>query len=331
MDLAEARNKAQEASELIPDIPMAYSTSALSLPGVGIGVSPDNKEYRLVFQLASANDSDLVTWLCKKIGVRDQTNKHIEITGEAFSLPGNEADLENCRRRPLTIGTYISPLNIPGGTLGCFVRKITHPQDLFILSCTHVLTSSNETLPGDLIVQPGGSDSNVDEIARLDNFISLSDNINTPLDAAIAKITCQQTLENITRNLHHPIALKGDYAEDEIQSLINRKVIKIGSKTDTTFGWITSCEIKNSIRYRTHGGIFRTYRNLITIDSKDPSGHNERNTNNSFSAPGDSGSLIYCEDGYAVGLLIGGTTAGLTYALPIEPILNRLGIKLILS
>jgi hypothetical protein len=325
MNLVEATQKSLEAAQLISDTANTYNMKAPSLPGVGIGLSPDSvKGYQLVFQLASERERDLVKELYPKLDLQEQP--HIEITGEAFSLPSSagRSNGNPHRCRPLKVGAYISPLHFPdgGGTLGCFVRKITNPQELFILSCTHVLASHNQSAVGDSIVQPGGSSLAQDGVATLDNFIPLSSTNNngvTPLDAAIAKILCQDTL-NITCNFHNPIKLIGDYAENELQELLNRKVYKIGSQTGRTYGSITLFNVSREITYEK---MKCNYQNLISIESEDP--------NNLFSTYGDSGSLICDEDGYAVGLLIGGTRSGITYALPIEPILNRLGIQLILD
>lgn len=329
MDLEKAIQKSKEAAQLISHIPKSFSTKASSLLGVGIGISPgSSKEYQLVFQLNSEAERDLVKDFYPELGIQEQP--YIEITGKAFSFSfssnANERDINRCR--PLQIGAHISPLNnaIADGTIGCFVRKKNDLNALFLLSCGHVLAPQNRDCSSNSIVQPGGSNSLDDIVAVLDNS---PDNIDDALDAAIAKIVCEQTLTRI-RNFHEPVSLLGDYAEKELPPLLKRKVFKIGSNTGMTSGWITSLNLNRNLWYGDRM-MFCRHQNLISIDSEDPNNSNDSSSANLFSSPGDSGSLVYDEDGYAVGLLIGGTESGLTYALPIEPILNRLGIELILS
>lgn len=328
MDLEKAIQKRKEAAQLIPLIATPFGTGSVSSPAVGIGLSPsdEKKEYRLVFQLTSDADRQIVQDICYKIDIQELPR--IEIIGQAFSLPSVPKS-NISRYRPLRLGAHISPLSfIAGGTLGCFVRKITDPTNLFILSCTHVIAPLDECCIGDRIIQPGGTNSQDDIVAELDNFIPLSpDDADTALDAAIAKIVCKETLgiTSINNNFHESVRLQGNRRADDISllDLLNKNVFKIGSTTNITSGRITTVAVNQSIWYRDNS-MQCHYRNLMTIES------NERNSS-PFSRAGDSGSLIYDEDGYAVGLLIGGTRSGLTFALPIEPILNRLGIELILS
>jgi hypothetical protein len=326
MDLEKAIRKSKEAAQIISHISTSFSTEAVSLPAVGIGLCPDgNKEYRLVFQLASDADRKIVNDLYNKLDI--QETPHIEVIGQAFSLPSVPNPINVSRCRPLRLGAHISPLNFTaGGTLGCFVRKKTDPTNLFILSCTHVIAPLDECCLGNKIIQPGGTSSIDDIVAELDDFIPLSpDNTDTALDAAIAKIVCEETLRINIDNFRESARLKGNHKADELSlfNLLGRNVLKTGSTTGVTYGNIKAI-VPQSIWYRDNT-IKCHYQNLISINS------NESNSTVPFSRHGDSGSLIYDEDGYAVGLLIGGTTSGTTYALPIEPILNRLGIELILS
>ncbi len=330
MYLAEAIEKSKEAAQLLSYIPTSFRKKLATLPGVGIRLNPD-KEYQLVFQLDTEIDLPLVEELYQKLDIKELP--HFEITGRAFSLPSNvetrNTSFNHCR--PLQMGAYISPLNFSGGTLGCFVEKIADPDKLFILSCAHVIAPLEESCFGDLIVQPGESSVADDGVALLDDFAWLSqadNNVASLLDAAIAKVFCQDTL-NIESGFHNSIKLKGSYSEQYLPELLNKKVFKIGSTTGLTSGWITRSGMNRSISYGEN--IVRGYSNLISIDNKNPNNTDGNSPTTSFSAPGDSGSLIYDETGYAVGLLIGGTASGLTYALPIEPIFERLEIQLVLN
>jgi hypothetical protein len=337
MNLVEAIRKSSEAAEIISNLPTSFSAKEPFSPGVGVGLSPDgSQEYRIVFHLVSESDRERTIEIYKKLELQEPPV--IKITGKAFSLP-SLSTINNQRNRPLQVGDHISPLNLPGGTLGCFVQKLNDPR-MFLLSCTHVLTSLNGDTAGTPILQPGSSTSLNDQIARLDQFIPLtpisSGNFVNSLDAAIAEIICQQTIDNIA-NIHTSIMLRGEHSEETIEELIvnRRRVLKIGSASGQTFGWIKETNLKVEIWYEDSQQsqyITCGYQNLLSIDSSDPDDNAMAlNQNPPFGVPGDSGSLIYDESGYAVGLLIGGTKSGITYALPIAPILDRLGVQLILN
>jgi hypothetical protein len=331
MDLEKAIQKSNEAAQLISNIPKPFSKKEESyLIGVGVGLRQGSKEdYQLVFQLNSEAERSLVQNFYSKLDTHELPR--IEITGRAFSLPSGATTEEIVRCRPLQVGATISVLNTDAsGTLGCFVRKRNNVNvsELFFLSCAHVIAPPNNVDSiKPFIVQPGGCSEN-DIVARLDDFVMLSDTMNNALDAAIAKVVCEETRG--INNLHESIKLTGDYAENEIPRLLNTRVFKIGGNTQLTSGWITETNLQRTIFYDDRG-LQCFYQNLISIDSNDPHHPAVSSSRERFGRPGDSGSLIYDEDGYAIGLLIGGTESGIVYALPIEPILARLDIELILS
>jgi hypothetical protein len=325
MNIDEATRKRTEAEHLILSMVNSFGSSNSSSPGVGIGVSQnDIGKYRLVFHLAGEDDKKILDAFSQKLDMEEPPG--IRIIGRAFSLP-SDSDMQlvtSIRDRPLRVGSHVSPRGILGGTLGCFVRKISHPSKLFILSCTHVLSSFNNGQVGDIIVQPGGSDLADDQVAELHEFIPLtSGSTSILLDAAIAEVSCKSTLNNIS-SLHSSIQLRGNYSSNELTSLLEKRVFKVGSVSNKTFGYVKEVNTSIDISYQDspQSSSYR-YQNSIVIesDSSDPK----------FSRPGDSGSLICDESGYAVGLLIGGNRLGITYALPIEPILERLEIKLVLN
>lgn len=334
MDLAEAIEKSSKAANLISsDLAMAFCGNTSSLPGVGLSFNRDNEQYCLVFHLTNMIYHSQVIEICDQLELCIE-KRDIKIIGKAFALPGNVNPIHN-RDRPIQRGSYISRTGVPGGTMGCFVQEINGSDKLFLLSCTHVLAPFNKGISGDIIFQPGGSSINEDSVAKLHSFIPLkptSTDITTStkhhfsLDAAIAEIICPETLTGVKTS----ITLKGDYAESELPSLLKKrtKVFKIGSSTKSTSGFIVSIGMKKAIAYEGNildgEGFSCLYNNLLFIESDDPN-------KQPFSGPGDSGSLIYDEDGYAVGLLIGGISSGNAYALPIEPILNHFQVKLVLS
>jgi hypothetical protein len=328
MDLGDVTRKKLEAVEFILNYPNAFGTASSPLPGVGITASPNSREdYQLLFHVASESDRQLIGDLYSELNI--QGEPVIEFTGHAFSLPGNSL---LPRIRPLSMGASIASGNSQGftsGTLGCFVRKETDAEALYLLSCTHVLAPLAENIFGEPIFQPEKSGSINNQIASLNEYIPLTpysmDSTIIALDAAIAKVTCPETL-NYAQNPNTSIVINGHYAEETLPTLGGSTVIKIGSTSQRTVGFIQGSGLRLPLRY-TYPNTFHTfqccYQNLISIKSKEP--------DVPFCKEGDSGSLLHDQDGYAVGLIIGGSASGIGYALPIEPILNRLGIQLILS
>lgn len=78
-----------------------------------------------------------------------------------------------------------------------------------------------------------------------------------------------------------------------------RTVYKLGRETRLTKGRVEAVRFEGVVNYR--GPMQCTYRNMFTIEGEG---------NEPFSAPGDSGALIFDEEGYAVALLVGGTQKG---------------------
>lgn len=315
MNLSEALKKSSAAAKLIYSYPVRHSSDSSSMPGVGFGLNEDRTAYRLVFHLASEDDYSKVTEVSNQLDVKEPP--YIRVVGPTMfysSALGIRQD------RPLQVGSYISRLNQPGGTLGCFVQKKRGSSDLFLLSCTHVLAPYNIGSFGDPIFQPGGSVSLDDKVALLEDFIKLAPKKETSLDAAIAKIICRDTLTYINDN-YKSIAIRKHYTRRKFRKLQQKKdvkVFKIGAATNTTSGLVAVDRVSNWMG-----------DDLIVIASEDKS--------KPFSIGGDSGSLVYDENGRAVGLVVGGCNPDvfpvkdqITYVLPIEPILNQLDVRLLL-
>jgi hypothetical protein len=330
MDLAEAIKASSEISKRIYSLsPKPYgagfSSNFLSLLGMGFGFNRKSKNYQLVFHLIAEDKTDIqsIYALNKQMGIQEPPC--IRITGQAvpYCLPHN-----NVYTRPLEMGSCISRLNNYGyGTLGSFVRK-KDSDDLFILSCTHVLSPYDGFDPHTIvIVQPGMSSLQEHQVALLDTetfrpLVSTTrNNAHESMDASIAKVTCQITLDHINDQITH----RGYYQEADLPELFQEAIVlKTGSTSNKTTGYISGF-VGIDLPYKE--GLSCRYEGLITIKSEDES--------RIFSLPGDSGSLICDEDGRAIGLLIAGSSTSfpvnqrVTYALPIERVLNHLNISLL--
>lgn len=226
------------------------------------------------------------------------------------------------RQRPLLIGSSVGFLGteyVMAGTLGCFVRAGTS-KALYILSNNHVLADENRYPKGGAIVQPGELDAgnaSSDRVAKLTRYVALSATRTNFVDCAIAKVNA-----SIQADVHQlkgigTLAGKGDGVD------VNDLVHKVGRTTGVRHGRVTAIELDGVVIEYDMGDI--TFDDQIEIE-----GTGKR----SFSDSGDSGSLIVDDDMLAVALLFGGgdhggsNGKGLTYANPIDAVLDALRVRL---
>jgi hypothetical protein len=103
------------------------------------------------------------------------------------------------------------------------------------------------------------------------------------------------------------------------------KVSKVGRTTDLTHGYvIAQLAGPFPVTYNVSGvGSTISYFDPVFVVQGD---------SGPFAAPGDSGSLVVAElngEKYAVGLVFAGDTHGLSYVLPLMPILDNLKVSLV--
>lgn len=329
--------------EELEKFPQAFNTS--SPLGFGIRLTENKREFQIAFHLADESQKDIIKPAIDKLG---RSKIHIEITGEAeaqIGMPSNHRYI-----RPLEIGVSISRCgnSASAGTLGCFVRRRSQPSKLMILSCNHVIAAIDQGCQGDFIIQPASEDggSETDHIiAQLDSFLPLRPDQDSSvgalllpenqdrdrnIDAAIARVINVNDVSelNIISNLY---SLNGYYNfEEHLETLTaDYPVLKRGRTTSLTRGLVDTVNVQSQIRYPHNGrSIQCNFDNLIAIRGigDEP-----------FSLPGDSGSVIFDEEGYAVALLVGGTprggqnNRGFTYGIPIYEVLENLDLDLALD
>jgi hypothetical protein len=103
-------------------------------------------------------------------------------------------------------------------------------------------------------------------------------------------------------------------------------VSKLGRKTGLTHGLVTAFEMDNVYFDYDIGSI--RFNSQMEIEGA---------TDEAFSQPGDSGSLVVDEESRAIGLIFGGggnggkNGKGLSYANPIRTALNELKVDLVIS
>lgn len=215
--------------------------------------------------------------------------------------------------RAVPIGVSAGHPAITAGTIGCRVKGAD--GRIYALSNNHVLANSNAASIGDRTIQPGpydGGSSPGDDIGTLHAFepIQFGGSPHRPknlMDAAIALSTAAQ-LGNATPHT-------GGYgvpSSETVPPAVGMKVTKVGRTTGHTSGTIDAINAMVSVNYGTGQAHFKSQVVIVP---------------GSFSAGGDSGSLIVTNDGAnrPVGLLFAGSSAD-TIANEIRPVLQRFGV-----
>lgn len=230
--------------------------------------------------------------------------------------PTSLADGDTDRRRPLRPGLSIGHVGVTAGTLGAFVTRAGDGH-LYALSNYHVLAGSPDARPGDVVLQPGPADGGLppgDRIGELTEVVDLDGAEPAYTDAAIAR------LDRVPVDFEYPVGRVVKTA----RALGGETVGKVGRTTSVTRGRVTAIELDDVIvGYEDLGAL--AFDDQIEIESLD---------DGPFSRGGDSGALVYREDGVALGLLFAGSESGgrsgkgLTYANPIDRVLEILGIEL---
>lgn len=231
---------------------------------------------------------------------------------------------ETGRVRPLRPGVSIAHVDVSAGTLGAFVRVSPAPVEgadessVFALSNWHVLAGSSSAQVGDVVVQPGpadGGNAPDDRVGTLAALVPLAAGVTQTVDAAVAllddpEVDPEYPVGRVTRTT---VAEGGE------------AVGKSGRTTGVTAGRVTAIELDDVVvGYGDGLGALR-FDDQIEVESTG---------DGPFSRGGDSGSLVYREDGLALGLLFAGSETGgtngtgLTYANPISLVMSTLDVRL---
>lgn len=223
--------------------------------------------------------------------------------------------------RPVPIGVstglefkYTKPY-IMAGTLGCRVKDGV--GNVYALSNNHVYAWENKAPLNARELQPGTLDSGstseaateADKIGTLANFkkIVFGGSGSNEIDAAIA-LSSTGNLSNST--LPAPDGYGVPMQATVPPALGGVAVQKCGRTTGLTHGTITGINVTVKISY-SHG--VAKFVNQINI------------TPGTFSASGDSGSLIVTDTRNPVGLLFAGSSS-VTIANPIQAVLTAFGV-----
>jgi len=215
-----------------------------------------------------------------------------------------------------------------GGTLGSLVAR---GGTQYILGNNHVLAMRDTGSVGDAIIEPGLIDANCDKtqattVANLSQFVNLeSEDKNASssnVDAAIAQVVTGDVDPTGTilylgaTTDANGVPLPGaPNAGTGVLATVNMAVAKSGRSTGLTCSTVLSVATNTSVEYNTKcdgGGTAFTvdYDDQVDIDG------------GSFSAEGDSGSLVVTQSTTdPVGLLYGGSDTD-TVANPVSAVLG---------
>ena len=214
--------------------------------------------------------------------------------------------------RPVPIGVSTGHPDITAGTIGARVIK---DNKVYALSNNHVYANENHASIDDNVLQPGvydGGRNPADAIGTLSAFkpIEFSRRANNVIDAAIA-LSSDGLLGRAT-----PSDGYGTPKSAPVTAYIGMPVMKYGRTTGFTHGQIYVIDATVNVRYSS--GVARFVHQIII-------------TPGTFSAGGDSGSLIVVEGGAdnnsPVGLLFAGSSS-YTIANPINDVLAYFGVTI---
>lgn len=252
----------------------------------------------------------------------DAVKKSILLAATLFlaSVAFSQSIFQETQTRPIKLGTSGGNVNditrafCCSGTLGSLVTK---SGVQYILSNNHVLADTDAGTIGDAISQPGLVDSgcNVpasDTLANLSQFIPLG---TSNVDAAIAAtISGDVTITG-------EILAVGVPASSPTSPSVSGGVAKAGRTTGLTCASIGSVNTNVKVQYQAKCGSGKKftilYTNQVAINSS------------SFSAGGDSGSLIVTSDtAQPVALLFAGSSTT-TIGNPVSDVINALGVSFV--
>ncbi|HKE59506.1 MAG TPA: hypothetical protein VKB46_22505 [Pyrinomonadaceae bacterium] len=196
------------------------------------------------------------------------------------------------------------------GTLGSLV---TDGTTQYILSNNHVLARTDQAAPGEDVSQPGLVDNNCRVPPIVADF-SIASPLGSNVDAAIAQLrpgTMDATgfIEDI-----------GVPSAAVLAPTVGLSVAKSGRTTGFTTGTIAAINASVNVQYQKNCGQGKkfvvSYTNQVVINS------------NTFSAGGDSGSLIVSNSGHnPVALLFAGSSTT-TIGNPIAEVVTKLSTVL---
>jgi PKD repeat protein len=286
------------------------------------------------------------------VGLNDQGTYDVVVLLEKGGVPGIPQEFEGVPVRPLVTGkiyalakpenpgngkpsggsasstsSYWWPRPVPigvstgnakecaAGTISCRVKDTS--GNVYALSNNHVYARQNKASLGEEVMQPGLYDavpqcsySQADVIGNLADFepIVFSRYASNVIDAAIASTTVNDLGVSTPTGDGY-----GTPSSNTITAYLGQGVQKYGRTTSLTTGTVTGVNATVLVSYGS-GKTARFVKQIVI-------------TPGSFSAAGDSGSLIVDMSNNPVGLLFAGSSSD-TIANPIGDVLDYFGVSI---
>jgi hypothetical protein len=212
------------------------------------------------------------------------------------------------QRRPAYGGLSVSHEQGPAGTLGCLLRRVGRPNEIYLLGNAHVLARSGFAKPGDRILQPaiafGGTDE--DTIATLTDWTRFDTGpaAENRCDAAIA-LVAEGAVSARIGDLGIPTGMSTDLFEGDLVRLC-------GAMSDQQTARVLDLHFAPTLRYRRPNGVPFDLRFVDQVMC-------ER-----YSQEGDSGAAILDNAGRLVGLHFAGSESR-SFFSRIDHVLNNWG------
>jgi hypothetical protein len=323
VDLTSARQAKREcAAELALALVAAEDAGETSpAVAVGVGVSPDGG---FLVAIRSESPAGRIAQVVSELVDARAYQVDARVIGPVRKL---ETPPFRGRRRPLVPGASVSLETGGTGTIATVVRG-PGAETLELLSNNHVLADENRAPAGAAVLQPGlvdGGTAIVDRVGALTSFVPIDVEGVNVVDCAVAAIDDEIDWSFATFELYGGLTRVFELADDF------PAVAKFGRTTGHTVGTVTAFELDN-VRVQYDTGVVRFDGQIEVAGTEEAS----------FSAPGDSGSLVVTaptdESGAAaVGLLFAGSQSGgpsghgLTYVNPIVAVLAALDVELVVE
>jgi hypothetical protein len=251
---------------------------------------------------------------------REGVPVEVEVSGPFVALakpPRPPVDRTARFESPVPIGVSTGHPAITAGTIGC---RVTDGTYVYALSNNHAYANSNQANIGDHVLQPGPYDGGADPgdaFCTLSAFVPVSFGTGSnTVDAAIAINTVDGQVLRVLGNTT-PSDGYGVPRSTTMTGYVGLKVKKYGRTTGLTSGRVFATNGNVNVDYG--GGNMAYFISQIIV------------TPGTFSAGGDSGSLVVASGGAndrkPVGLLFAGG-GGYTICNPIGLVLSSFNVTI---
>jgi len=318
MDLATVR---QLKNELRSEIDNAYrgqggvrfgsSVKIGAKPRVSLGVAPAPEPGQFRLAVRARWERDLPPGMAEELRREAAGEVDILFTGPVEVKPAVAGSVTPY----LAVGASVGHHRCRAGTVGFFGRRIT--DGLYgIVSNNHILAMADEGRDGDEILHPAAADGG----RRSQNVVALLSGDYPRLRGQVAQVDCAFAVlvQGVSFDAR-PLGFAQRLMDTSIPPELQLDIAKVGRSTGLTYGRISAFDLE--VFHIDYGFGPVPFEGQIETRSA---------TASPFSLPGDSGSLVFSiPQLHPMGLVFARTPHGLTYANPINAVLNALGVTVV--